>query len=52
MAKNHPQPPPPRNCDHRGKGETPEPYTQDGKTGYHYRCNGCQIILRTQEPPR
>jgi len=51
MAKNHPQPPPPRNCRH-DQGETPKPYTQDGKTGYHYRCNGCQIILRTQEPPR
>jgi len=49
MAKKTPPPPPPGRCPHN-TGTTAVPYDMDGKTGYHYRCNGCTIILRTDEP--
>ena len=45
-----PQPPiSPFDCGHN-EGTYPQGYDQDGRTGYHQRCNRCHIILRTDEP--
>jgi len=44
-----PKPLPPRDCPHN-TGTYAEPYDHDGRTGYHHRCNGCNMILRTEEP--
>ena len=52
--KTDPPPIAPRLCPHdQGRDEIPYDVVQVSgppKTGYHYRCKGCNMIMETQEP--